>query len=933
MSSGHRGRPPRPPRLLSFLVRLLIRGRDASWIASDLDASFARDVERGLRRGRATRRYAWNALASAWSVWFGGLRGLATHGIGLDARLGFRMLAKQPLLTGVAMLALGLGIPASLSMQHVVRMLHSPLPVPEGERVMGIRQWDRETFDPVLSSARDLERWSVSLGSFSSIGAARSSMLNVYAEEPGPPPVRGAEVTASAFEVLRASPLLGRVFGQQDEVGGAPDVVILGEDLWTARFARDPEIVGRTVRIGRTRHTVVGVMPSEFRFPFGDDLWLPLRVEPGDVLEEGSGLTVYGGLGDGVTRMEEGPGLLVFGRLRDGVTGQDAAAEMTLVTARQRANDPDVYGQRLGEVVEMPTLLLKEDAGAFSTTSPGLLLGQALIGALLLIVCGNVGILLLARTATRRAELSIRTALGASRARIVAQLFTEALVLALLATGLGLLAAEGVARALMRVIRTTLSGLPYWMDLGLDAGIVLTALGLAAFCAVVAGVTPALRVTGGHVQSNLQRLATGTSSLHFGTASTLLIVAEVVLSVGFLAMGGTLVRSAFQDRDGRLGFEPEHYFQATLRLPWFALARAAGDPDEGGEDEGDAATSDRTSGEIAREVLRRLLADDAVRGAGMGVDVAGSIPGGETIALEAEGEGASSRRVAESVVDVDFFGGLNRPILAGRDFTEADLETEPDQDGRRPPVIVNTSFVEQVLGGRNPIGARFRPHVAPRFDTGNRPWYEIVGVVGPFGLNPFNPSRDAGFYRVAPSAELTPTRFLVEVDGEAAEFGSRFRQIVASVDPEATLQTAMPVSEVMAAESTLLRLLFATQLALAGIAFLLSVSGLYALMSFTVSQRTREIGIRTALGARASSIVSTIGRRAALQLGTGVVLGGALAWYLLNELTAEVAVMDVDIPRTVAVTMVASLLVGAAACASPTLRGLRIQPNEALRES
>jgi putative ABC transport system permease protein len=897
----------RPPWLLRLVARLLIRGRDASWILRDLDASFAHDLDRGLGRGSAIRRYARNVLGSVWSVWTTGLRRLLTQGIGLDARLGVRMLAKQPLLTGVAMLALGLGIPASLSMHHVTWVLRSPLPVPEGERVMGIRHWERETSDPVLSSVHDLERWRASLGAFSSIGAARSYMLNVYAGEPGAPPVRGSEVTASTFDVLRGAPLLGRVFGPDDEVAGASDVVILGEDLWASRFARDPDIVGRTVWVGRREHTVVGVMPSDFRFPFGEDVWLPLRVRPADY------------------PLAEGPGLLVYGRLADGVTSEEAGAEMALVTARQAADHPELYEQRVGEVVEMPILLIMEDA--FSFTDPDLLIGQAIIAVLLLIVCGNVGILMLARTATRMSELSIRTALGASRARIVSQLFVEALVLTLLATGLGLLLAEGVARALMRPLRT-IEILPYWMDLGLDKGIVLTALGLAAFCAVLAGVTPALKVTGRHVQANLQRLAASTSSVRFGLASTLLIVAEVVASVGFLAMGGVLVGSMFQDREGRLGFEPEEYYQGTLRLPREAAAGTSGDPDED-----DAVRPDRTSGEIADEVLRRLLAHGDVRGAGVGVDILGAMTGGEYIALEGEDEWAQVRGVRETIVDVGYFSGLNRPILTGRDFAEADLEAEPDPYGRRSPVIVNTSFVERVLGGRSPVGRRFWPYASGQVDPDDRTWFEIVGVVGPFGMNPRNPGRDAGFYRIAPIDELRPTRFLVHVEGDAAGFGARFREIVASVDPEATLETAMPVSEVMATESNLYRLVAVLQFGLAGIAFLLSVSGLYALMSFTVSQRTREIGIRTALGARPSSIVSTIGRRAALQLGTGVVVGGGLAWFLLDEITSEASVVNVNVPLTVAITMVAALLVGAAACASPTLRGLRIQPGEALRES
>jgi ABC-type antimicrobial peptide transport system permease subunit len=198
-------------------------------------------------------------------------------------------------------------------------------------------------------------------------------------------------------------------------------------------------------------------------------------------------------------------------------------------------------------------------------------------------------------------------------------------------------------------------------------------------------------------------------------------------------------------------------------------------------------------------------------------------------------------------------------------------------------------------------------------------------------MNPLNPKRDAGYYGVKPLGELRPN-YLVEVAGDPAAFAPRFRSIVAAVDPEITVEGAMAVSEVMASEGNFFRMMYSIQLALAAVAFLLSVSGLYALMSFTVSQRTREIGIRTALGARPWSIVSTIGRRAALQLGVGVILGGAWAWMLLRQITSA-TIGEVDVPLTVAVTMAATALVGAAACASPTLRGLRIQPSEALRES
>jgi hypothetical protein len=464
---------PRPPRLLRLLVHLLIRGRDASHIVLDLDASFARDVERGLGRGRAARRYAWNVLASVWSVWTTGLRGLAMHGVGLDAKLGLRMLAKQPLITAVVGLALGLGIPASLTLLHGFDVIFREFPVPDGDRVVGIRHYDLGRRRPLLSTVHDYERWT-DLTSFESIGTVRSYSVNVNAEETGASPVVAAQITASSFDVLRARPLLGRLLDAADERDGAPDVVLIGETLWSARFARDPDIVGTSVRIGRTPHTVVGVMPADFWFPFGNQVWLPLRARALD-FPPGAG-----------------PLAFVFGRLVDGVTTENAKVEMAGLTERRASDDPERFERLVGELVDMPILLLNDRDGIWN--QPDIVLMQILIFALLLVVCGNVGTLILARTAARSAEITIRTALGASRARILTQLFVEALVLAMAATGFGLLCANAFATWLMR-LAAPYDVLPYWADLTLTPRIVAIALGLAALCAVVVGVLPALSAT------------------------------------------------------------------------------------------------------------------------------------------------------------------------------------------------------------------------------------------------------------------------------------------------------------------------------------------------------------------------------------------------------------------------------------------------------
>ena len=898
---------PLPPRVLRLLVRLLIRGRDASYIVRDLDASFARDVERGIGRGRVARRYAWNALGSMWSVWTTGLRRLVAHGIGLDAKLGLRMLAKQPMITVVAVLALGLGIPASLTLVHWLDVYYGELPIPDGDRVVGVRHYDLDGRYPPLSSVHDYERWT-DLTSFESIGAVRSYTVNVDPEEAGASPVRAARITASSFDVLRARPLLGRVLDAADELDGAPDVVLLGEDLWSARFARDPNIVGKSVRIGRTPHTVVGIMPSDFRFPHSHQVWLPFRARAVDF------------------PVGAGPRAFVFGRLADGVSVEDARAEMVRLTERRASDDPERFAHLVGEVVDMPILLLDDDAGDGSFWSYGdFVLIQTLIFGLLLVVCGNVGTLILARTAARSAEITIRTALGASRVRILTQLFVEALVLSMTAAGLGLFLANALASRLMHVL-AGVDVLPYWVDPTLTPRIVAIALGLAALCAVVAGVVPALSTTRHAIQPNLQSASARGASVRFGIGSSLLIVGEIVLSVGFLALGATTLTSAIVRQGADLGFDPERYVVGTVTVP---------EPDP----LDDTGTTDplaraRHVAEVQRVLLTRLAEDPSVLGVAMGLSVPGIASGNRTVILETPTGDFErlERDVMIPRVDVSFFRGLRRPILAGRDFNAGDVDGPPGT--RHTAVIVNESFVRNALGGRNAVGQRLRyaPQGTAWGALGEGEWYEIVGVVGSFGTNPQNSARDAAIYHPLPPGEANPIRYTVEVAGDPEPFVRRFRQIAASVDQEATAESDLLASSIRS-ERLVFRSVFLLELILASAAFLLSATGLYALLSFTVSQRIREIGIRTALGAHPTDIVSTVARRAALQVAIGLALGTAWGWVLLNDMRTDINLEVGNIPLTLALTAAVAAFVCVLACASPTLRGLRIQPTEALRDS
>ena len=892
-----------PPRFWTFVARVLLRGREADRVRDELTESFLRDLARGLPRAKAARRYAANVLGSAWSLGRAGAARLRTGGVGLDARLGLRMLTKQPLLTGVAVMALGLGIPAALIPHHAIGAIFGPLPVQDGARVLGIREYDPARSEPMMATLDDYQRWRAVLRSYSSMGAARSYKANLSSGDPGAAPVLTAQITASSFALLRSSPLLGRVLDAADEVRGAQDVVLIGEDLWRSRFAGDPGVVGRSVRVGRTLHTVVGVMPAGFRYPLANEVWLPLRAHPAD------------------DPADEARRLYVYGRLADGVTPDQADLEMELVTERAAAVAPAGYEHRVGEVVPMGVLLLQEDG--LAKRGVMILLIEAACLALLLLVCGNVGTLILAKTATRTQEIAIRTAMGASRMRIVVQIFVETLMLALVATGCGLALAEVGARWLTRLL-LPFGELPWWADLTLTPDAVLAALGLAALSAVVAGVVPAIKATRADVQENLQSAASGKATLRFGWGSGLLIVSEVVLSVGFMALGGTVLWSASQDRGASLGFDPQRYVAATVTIP----GTSPGD----GAPMMDSADAALRIVETQRRLLARLAEDPEVAGVGMALSAPGISGSNRGVVLETPPAGFQPPEWDPGVerVDVGYFRGLHRPILAGRDFAAEDVRG--GRGTRHTAVIVNESFVRDMLGGRNAVGQRFRYEDYAWDEDRPKEWYEIVGVVGAFGANPLNPMRDAAVYHPLAPGEANPIRFVVEVAGDANAFLPRFRELSFAVDDEAIAQPRL-LSEQIEAQSVLLRAVFLLELTLAGLAFLLSVAGLYALMSFTVSQRTREIGIRVALGAGRGDIIGTVVRRAAIQLGIGLALGAPWAWVLLHSQRNDRQIAPANIPLTIAATLACAALVGLIACAAPTLRGLRIQPNDALRES
>jgi predicted permease len=818
----------------------------------------------------------------------------------VDVKLGIRMLLKHPLMTVVSVISLAVGIPVGLAPVHMIDALEAPLPVEDGGRVLGLRYWNREELRSVPASDYDLAVWREGLRSFEGLGAVRTAEYNVDSGTGTGGPVSGAEVTASTFPVLRAAPLLGRALGERDQAAGEPPVVVLGFDLWQDRFGGDRGVVNRTVRIGGVVHTIVGVMPEGFLFPVRQQMWLPLRERPAG--EPGRGAP-----------------LQVFGRLADGVAPDEAEAELGVVRQRIGSEFADVYRFLQPEAVPFAIAMQGAPRGGWRAV-PGTWVISVGAMVLLMVACANVGLLIFARIAGRSAELSMRAALGADRTRIVAQVFIEALVLAVVSTGVGLVLVELLLnRVLAGMWFASSGGLPWWIDLGVTPVMVAKALLLAVFSAAMASLFPALRVTGSRMQESIRRAGATGAGVRLGPISSALVVVDMAIAVAVVGLVVGVSERMENISRGEAGFPADQYLAAEIALSDPSLSPEA--------DTLAAAARAARVAPIQRALVERLQAEGGVRG----VAVADVLPRMDHAFRLAEVQGGTpgdrfgAHEVDVAHVDPDFFAGMGLRIVSGRDFTAADLQ------GDRGAVLVNRTFADRTLGGRSPVGRRLRYLSADDGEPG--PWYEIVGVVPDLGTSLMEPQHGGlGVYHPAAAGEIYPMRLAIHLGPAPTTFAPRLRELAGRVDPTLTVAWVESLDQVFPEDWYMMVWLRIGWSVFVGVLLVLAISGMYTMMALSVVQRTREIGIRTALGAPRGHLVATVGRRAAVQLGIGALVGMPLAGWIYFQVQAQ---YDASAPSAVVVALVpgvaAMLLVGLLACTAPLLRALRITPTEAMR--
>ncbi len=482
-------------------------------------------------------------------------------GCTLDLKLGTRMLVKYPGLTIVGGLSMAFAICVGTVIAAVgTQFLHPRLPLRAGDRIVQIRNWDVAANRAEPRALQDFVAWRGALRSVTELGAWRDVARNLIVPGGDARPVDVAEITASGFGVAEGVPLLGRVLVPDDERAGAASVVVLGYDVWRMRFGSDPNVVGRTVQLGREYATVVGVMREGFAFPVSHDAWVPLQT---DTLVEGP---------------RSGPAVTIFGVLAPGVTLEAAQAELTALGRRAAIERPATHAHLEPRVTPYAKLFLADPSGE----ERGLLFSVYVFAVMLLVlVCGNVALLLFARAATRETELVVRTALGASRSRIVAQLFTEALVLGAVAAAAGLVAAHFVLRTWgVSFLEVNLGRLPFWFDLRLSPAAVLFALGLALLGSAIAGVVPALKVTRG-MGSRMKLATVGAGGLRFGGVWTTVIVVQVAITVAFPAVVYVEQWELRHVQTFDAGFPAEEYLAARLEMDAPAAGADAGAPRAG----------------------------------------------------------------------------------------------------------------------------------------------------------------------------------------------------------------------------------------------------------------------------------------------------------------------------------------------------------------
>jgi putative ABC transport system permease protein len=797
-----------------------------------------------------------------------------------DLRYGVRTLRKSPGLMIVATLALGFGIGLTATMWSIIYgAMIKGLPYAASERIVVVNRTNPSRgFDRMGVTVHDYYDYAAQQKSFEVLGGYSCGTMNVSgggAEKPER--FSGCWMTAGALQVPQVAPTRGRMIQPGEDRPGGERVAVISHAMWQGRYGGE-DVIGRTIRVNAQPYTVVGVMPDRFEYPSNSRVWVPYQVDPL------------------ATKRGEGQQLTVVARLRPGISVDEANVDLNNIAQRIETDHKDTNEGIRATV--MPFV------DAFIGPEPTRLLYTMLgaVGFVLLIACANVANLLLDRAAHRTKEVGIRTALGASRTAVVRQFLAEALILATMGALLGVGIAQVGVTLFNRAIAD--SQPPFFIDIQLHPPVLLFIVGVTAVASLFAGMLPAIQSARADINEILKDESRGASSLHIGKMSRALVVFEIALSCGLLVAAGLMTKSVTKLRNIDPGFDTRNLFTARVGFPV-------------------GMTDSIKQRQFFEQLPERLLQIPGAQSAAVvsglpGVNMGGRriIPEGKTYERERD-----QPEVRTLNVTPGYFETFKVSVRQGRAFTDA------DRSESGAVAIVNQKFVDTHFRGVDPLGRRFRFPGG----TDSLVWRTIVGVIpNVYSGDNEEPWPESVFIPFAQQ----PTSFAsmaIRTAGAPMTITQQVRDAVASLDADLPIYFVYSMEEALARPTWFVRV-FGTMFMIFGvIALFLAGIGLYAVMAFSVSRRTREVGIRMALGAKSGDVVRLIFGQGMVQLGIGLALGLALAAgvsRLLSIILFDVQPRDpVIFGGVVAVLATAGLL----ACFIPARRATGVDPLVALR--
>jgi putative ABC transport system permease protein len=806
-----------------------------------------------------------------------------------DIRFGIRMLLKSPSVSIIATIALALGIGANTAIFSVVNaVLLQPLPFPNPESLVTL--WETDTqlgYKWGASSYPNVFDIRSQNTTFERIACYHSSD-NIMTGRGEPARLRGMVVTSDLFPLLGVAPMLGRSFlPDDDKPAETGSVAILSHALFQKRFNSDPSVINQAITLDGVSFTVVGVMPPDFEFPIQNDpveLWTTIAFDAAGKSP--------------VTSNRAAHFLQVIGRLKPDVTQEQAQADLTAIGARLEQQYPDTNTHKSVRLDPAHNTLVED-------VRPALLILLGAVACVLLIACANVANLLLARATGRHKEMAIRTALGASRVRVIRQLLTESVMLSLLGGAVGLMLAVWWSDLFLALGK---EDIPRAAHVGIDWRVLGFTLGVSLLTGLIFGLAPAFHSSKTELVESLKESGRGTSAgVRRNRMRNVLAVAELAIAVVLLIGAGLLIKSLWRLQNVNSGLHPENVLTFTVTLPDVKFKK-------------DAQTR------FFIDLKSRLESTPGVQAASTIFPL--PLSGNHwSISFEIEGRPLPPKDHPNGdffTTGVGYFRAMGIPVIKGRDFDDR------DKHGSTPVIIITETFARQYFPNEEPIGKRVKAGMSSI--QGEDPMMrEIIGVVGDIRNSKLSTPPRAAYYVPATQVPFSQMIAVVKTNSEPRSFIPAVTKEVAAMDPDVPLFAVKSMEEYMSASVAAPRFSTTLLAIFAGVALVLTIVGLYGVMSYSVAQRTNEIGIRLALGAQSRDVLMMVVKQGSMLILLGLVIGLAGAYALTRLIESLLFGVTPKDPFTFAAVAVLLAVVALMACYIPAWRATKVDPLEALR--